>query len=228
MADRAARRLRCRAAATVAGSEAFYITHLCGEKRETRAYAILCRLIAEDAGIADWLDDAVTETLPGILISVFDGDTVPLRRAIESAQGDEFARASALAALGYLVRARLAMSDDDMRAYLLRVRREATPRRDSVFWMTWASTAANLGYRTCDFEILSSDPTASFPTATSTARRSLRDLRSQSDAAGLSGFPSITSRRSTTRRRPSCARRSPRPPGTPAPARHRGHGRRPL
>ena len=100
------------------GGEAFYIAHLCGENGETRAYPILCRLIGEDGRIAEWLDDAVTETLPGILIRVFDGDAVLLRRAIESERGDEFARASALAALGYLVRARGAMSDDDMRGFL--------------------------------------------------------------------------------------------------------------
>lgn len=173
----------------VSGSEAFYIAHLCGEKRETRAYPILCRLIAEDAGIAEWLDDAVTETLPGVLISVFDGDTVPLRRAIESARGDEFARASALAALGYLVRARLAMSDADMRAYLLRVRRDARPRRDLVFWMTWASTVANLGYEDMDAEIvrLRSDgfiPDGDFDCSAFKSRLTL----ARSDAAGLSGF----------------------------------------
>ena len=111
---------------------AFYIVHFCGEKAETRAYPILCRLIGEDRRIAEWLDDAVTETLPGILIRVFNGDSAPLRRAVESAKGDEFARASALAALGYLVRAKGAMSDDDMRAYLMRIRQEA-PRAASRF-----------------------------------------------------------------------------------------------
>ena len=100
------------------GGEAFYIAHLCGENGETRAYPILCRLIGEDGRIAEWLDDAVTETLPGILIRVFDGDAVLLRRAIKSERSDEFARASALAALGYLVRARGAMSDDLISARL--------------------------------------------------------------------------------------------------------------
>lgn len=88
----------------VAGTEAFCIAHLCGERGETRA------------------------------------------RAIESANGEQFARASALAALGYLVRARAAMSDADMRAYLRRIRRDMGPRSNSVLWMTWASIVANLGY----------------------------------------------------------------------------------
>src|SRR5271157_6084085 len=53
-----------------AGFEAFYILHLCGQKGETGAYAPLCRLIAEDPTIGEWLGDAVTETLPGIVIKV--------------------------------------------------------------------------------------------------------------------------------------------------------------
>ena len=105
----------------MSGPEAFAVVHLCGEKAETRAFPILCRLIAEDRGIADWLDDAVTETLPGILIRVFDGDAALLRNAIESDRGCEFARASALGALGYLVRAKAAMTDEDMRAFLRRI-----------------------------------------------------------------------------------------------------------
>jgi hypothetical protein len=173
----------------VSGSEAFYIAHLCGEKRERRAYPILCRLVAEDASIAEWLDDAVTETLPGVLINVFDGDTAPLRRAAESAWGDEFARASALAALGYLVRAKAVMSDDDMRAYLQRIRRDAKPRRESVFWMTWASTVANLDYEDMDAEVvkLRSDgfvPDGDFDRSAFKARIAL----ARSDAAGLLGF----------------------------------------
>ena len=143
-------RLRAFAAAGdnsgAAGDEVFYILHLCGEKGETRAYAPLCGVIARDTDIDDWLGDAVTGTLPGILIKTFDGDIGPLQSAIESPYGDEFARASALSALGYLVRARGVMSDADMRAYLRHIRRDVEPRCDSIIWMTWAATAANLGF----------------------------------------------------------------------------------
>jgi hypothetical protein len=173
----------------VSGPEAFYLVHLCGEKRALRAYPIICRLIAEDAGIADWLDDAVTETLPGVLINVYDGDPVPLRKAIESERGDEFARASALAALGYLVRAKAAMSDDDMRAYLRRIRREAPPRSESVFWLTWAATVANLGYEDMRAEVAALRyegliPEQDFDREAFDARLAL----AMSDAAGLAGF----------------------------------------
>jgi hypothetical protein len=126
--------------------ELFFVVHLCGEKREERAYAPLCQLIADDEVIAEMLGDGVTETLSGILINVCDGDPAPLMRAIEAPAGDEFARASALEALGYLVRARSVLGDDEMRAYLKRLRREMKPRGESCVWTAWAATAANLAY----------------------------------------------------------------------------------
>ena len=173
----------------VSGAEAFYIAHLCGEKGETRAYPILCGLIGEDRRIADWLDDAVTETLPGILIRVFDGDAVLLRRAIESERGDEFARASALGALGYLVRARGAMSDDDMRAFLRRIRRDTAPRGDSIVWLTWAMTIACLGYADMRAEVAGLRRDGYIPEGDfSGGDFDLRIRLAQSDASGLAAF----------------------------------------
>jgi hypothetical protein len=173
----------------VSGAEAFYIAHLCGEKAEKRVYATLCRLISEDRHIVEWLDDAVTETLPGILIRVFDGDTVLLRRAIESERGDEFARASALAALGYLVRAQVAMTDDDMRAYLRRIRRDMAPRRESVLWLTWASVVASLGYKDMRAEVAGLKREGFIPDGDFSGDDfDLRVGLARSDALGLAAF----------------------------------------
>ena len=44
-------------------SQLFFIAHLCGQMRETRAYEPLCRLIAEDPDLENSLGDAMTETL---------------------------------------------------------------------------------------------------------------------------------------------------------------------
>jgi hypothetical protein len=126
--------------------ELFYIVHLCGEKRDERAYAPLCRMIGEGEEASDFLGDADASTLSGILINVYDGDPAPLMGAIESPSGDEFARGAALEALGYLARARGVLGDDEMRAYLKRLRREMKPRGPSYLWAAWAATAANLGY----------------------------------------------------------------------------------
>jgi hypothetical protein len=136
-----------------AADQLFYILHLCGQMRETGAYEPLCRLIAGDPDLEVWLGDARTETLAGILINTFDGDVGPLMAAIGSSEGDEFARGSALSALGYLVRSRGALDDDAMRAYLRRLRREALPRDNSSFWFSWAETTAALGYGDLKMEV---------------------------------------------------------------------------
>ena len=139
----------------VAESELFFIIHLCGEKREARIYAPLCRLIAESDEALEFLGDATTETLDGILINICDGDPRPLIEAIESERGDVFGRAAALEALGWLTRGRAILSDDDMRAYLGRLRREMKPRGESFLWQSWAATAANLGYDEMRSEVAS-------------------------------------------------------------------------
>jgi hypothetical protein len=155
-APRFVARLRAFAAgatgAESAEDQVFYILHLCGQMRETRAYEPLCRLIAGDPDIEVWLGGAIDETLPGILINVFDGDVGPLLAAIEQPAGDEFARGSALAALGYLVRSKRALADEAMRELLRRLRREALPRDVPGFWSCWAETAAALGYEDLKME----------------------------------------------------------------------------
>ncbi len=149
-------RLRAFAAGVAAGEavedQVFYVLHLCGQMRETRAYEPLCRLIADDPDIEVWLGDAIGETLPGILINVFDGDVGPLRVAIERADADEFARGAALAALGLLVRSKRALDDEAMRELLRRLRREGLPREVPGFWFSWAASAAALGYEDLKIE----------------------------------------------------------------------------
>ena len=171
------------------GGEAFYIAHLCGENGETRAYPILCRLIGEDGRIAEWLDDAVTETLPGILIRVFDGDAVLLRRAIESESGRRV-RARLGARRARLSRSRQRRDERRRHARLpARIRRDMAPRRDSILWLTWATTVASLGYRDMRAEVdgLKRDnlvPDDDFNGEDFDLRIGL----AQSDASGLAGF----------------------------------------
>ena len=131
----------------------FYILHLCGEKHDHRAYTPLCEIIATDDTLPEWLGDGVFETLPGILINICDGDVEPLQRAIESEPGDEFARGAALSALAYLVRAKHALTDDEMRAYLVKLANEMRPRDERYIWSSWAFAVAQLGYETLRAEV---------------------------------------------------------------------------
>ncbi len=134
--------------------QVFCIVHLCAQARDDRAYEPLCRMIAADPDIERWLGDAVTETLPGILINTFDSDLEPLTRAIESSKADEAARGSALAALGYLVRSKGAMGEEAMRAYLRHLRRDARPRQAEGLWFCWGQTAAALGFEDLKQELV--------------------------------------------------------------------------
>ncbi|HEY1941642.1 MAG TPA: DUF1186 domain-containing protein [Roseiarcus sp.] len=167
----------------------FYIVHLCGEKHEERAYAPLCELIANDDTIAEMLGDGVTETLTGVLVSVYDGDPEPLKRAIEAEKGDEFARASALEALGYLARTRGALSDAEMLAYLRALRREMKPRGESYLWTAWAATAANLGYEDLRLDVATLNKDEWIGIVDFTLADFDRQSRAaREDPAGLGGF----------------------------------------
>ena len=60
----------------------FFGIHLLGDKAETAAFAPLCRVLL-DAEASDLiLGDAITTTLPGILISTYDGDLATLQAVI--------------------------------------------------------------------------------------------------------------------------------------------------
>jgi hypothetical protein len=124
----------------------FYIIYLCGEKCDSRAYAPVCDLIANDQTIDAWFSESASGDLGRILINLCDGDVEPLKLAIEAPEADEFARAAALQALAYLVRAKGVLGDEEMRAYLSQLAGEMQPRGESAVWHAWAFAVAQLGY----------------------------------------------------------------------------------
>jgi uncharacterized protein len=103
-----------------AANAAFFILHLAGERRETRAFAPLCRLAREAEAAEAVLGDGVTSTLKRILISTYDGNLDALKGVIEAAGTDEFARIGALEALAYLM-ATEHIAREEAEAYLLRL-----------------------------------------------------------------------------------------------------------
>ena len=136
-----------------AEGQLFTILHLCGQMRETRAYEPLCRLIAEDPDLEVWLGDAVTETLPGILINVFDGDVAPLLSAIEVGRRRRTCpRLDAARAWlrGSVARRARRRGDARMSASIAAGSR---PREMPGFWSCWAETAAALGYEDLKMEV---------------------------------------------------------------------------
>jgi hypothetical protein len=75
-----------------AANALFFILHLAGERRETRAFAPLCRLAKEADVLETVMGDGVTTTLKRILIGTYNGDLDTLKGMIEAAAADEYVR----------------------------------------------------------------------------------------------------------------------------------------
>ena len=81
----------------------FLGVHMLAEFREKRAFHFLMRFLGGDQDLVDEvLGEAITSTLPGIIISTFDGNLDELHQLIGNVFVDEYVRSSALEALAYL------------------------------------------------------------------------------------------------------------------------------
>ncbi len=127
-----------------AANALFFILHLAGERRETRAFAPLCRLAKDAEAIETVLGDGVTTTLKGILLSTYDGDLDTLKGVIEAAEADEYVRTGALEVLAYLA-ATGRVSREEAEAYLLRLYATLRPQHESFVWYGWTLAVALLG-----------------------------------------------------------------------------------
>jgi len=131
----------------------FFTIHMCGETKDARAYVPLCEILVRDHEVEEWLGDGLVQTLPKILVSLYDGDPEPLKRVVEARTANDMSRVGALYALAYVVRTRAAMTDDEMRAYLRdfgarHVNREALDLAEA-----WAVMIAALGYETLKADV---------------------------------------------------------------------------
>jgi uncharacterized protein len=125
-------------------SALFFIVHLLGSWREPRAYELICRLLRSHPERLDWeFGDALTSTLPRIVITLCEGDWAPWREVLEDDAANEFARSSLLEALPALVGSGKA-SREDVTSYLtgLPSRLDAPSRHP--LWAGWAGAIADL------------------------------------------------------------------------------------
>src|SRR3954452_2078788 len=113
-----------------AAGAVFFILHLAGERRETRAFAPLCRLAKDAEAIDAVLGDGVTTTLSRIMISTYDGDLDTLKGVIEADGADEYTRAGALEVLAYLA-ATGRVAREEAEAYLLHLYEALRPQHES-------------------------------------------------------------------------------------------------
>ena len=123
----------------------FFVVHLLGEKGETAAFANLCAL-AGDTERADLvLGDAVTATLPKILISTFDGDAAPLQSLVAREDVDSSIRDGALMALAYLTRSGR-LPGAEMHAYFAGLFATMQPQSRDIVWSGLVMAVGMLGY----------------------------------------------------------------------------------
>ena len=130
-----------------AANALFFILHLAGERRETRAFTPLCRLAKEADVLETVMGDGVTTTLKRILIGTYDGDLDTLKGMIEAAAADEYVRSDALQVLAYLT-ATGRVAREETEAYLLRLYDSMEPQHENFVWSGWVLAIALLGLET--------------------------------------------------------------------------------
>jgi hypothetical protein len=125
----------------------FRTLHIMGGVRDKQAFMPLLRLLRRPQHDLDWLlGDAVTETLPRILIGTFDGHADALLDAIADPERDDLVRDSLLRAATFLAwegrldRSRLA-------AFLERFWSDQLAAEGEFVWNGWVNAIALLGLR---------------------------------------------------------------------------------
>jgi hypothetical protein len=121
-----------------------YAIFLLAQFRERRAYPIimdLCRLPRES--LDRLIGDTITEGLPRIIASVFDGDIKPIKAVIENSSINEYVRGSAIRSLSVLVHEGI-IERDEVIAYFTELFRTRLEREPSHVWDELASEAVDL------------------------------------------------------------------------------------
>ncbi len=111
-----------------------YALYLLAQFREQSAFPIICSLLNMPYEILDkLLGDMITEGMPSILASVFNGDVKLLKSIIENEEIDEFIRSSALESLVTLV-AQGIITRDEVVSYLQNLFHGGLKREYSYVW----------------------------------------------------------------------------------------------
>ena len=125
----------------------FFIVHILGELGEKRAFGPLINFLSEDSGrVSKILGAAKTETMPQVLISVFDGQTDRLYGVMEDPSVDEYVRYAVFMVWTHEV-ASGRIDPEEAESYLLECFGNLQPRGEdeNYVWVAWAESIAFLG-----------------------------------------------------------------------------------
>ena len=121
----------------------FFGLHLMAEKREAEAWAPLLSVAMEGEVLYDMIGDAISETLPAILLSLYAGDLEGLKKLVEAQQADEWGRVAALECFSALA-ATGVIPMDDAKAFLAHCFETLQPRENHPVWYGWQGCVALL------------------------------------------------------------------------------------
>jgi hypothetical protein len=123
----------------------FMILHILASWHEKAAYRPVARLLMIDSERLEWaLSDATTETVPRIMLNLFDGDPQPLYDIVACENADEFVRAGMLQVLATLAH-RGDLRKDEIASYLRDARSSLQPQSTHFVWVGWVDAIAVLG-----------------------------------------------------------------------------------
>jgi hypothetical protein len=125
-----------------------YAMFMLAQFRDRRAYPPIVEICKLPRKTLDALiGDTITEGLPRIIASVFDGDTKPIKEVIENSSIDEYVRGSAIRSLSILVHEGV-IERDEVIAYFTELFRTRLEREPSHVWDELASEAVDLYAKT--------------------------------------------------------------------------------
>lgn len=125
-----------------------YAMFMLAQFRDRRAYTLIVEMCKLPRKSLDALiGDTITEGLPRIIASVFDGDTKPIKSVIENSSIDEYVRGSAMRSLSILVHEGV-IERDEVIAYFTELFRTRLEREPSHVWDELASEAVDLYAKT--------------------------------------------------------------------------------
>jgi uncharacterized protein len=124
----------------------FFILFLAAERRESRAFAPICRLARDAEAMEAALGDGITESFADILADTFDGSVETLLGVVDDAETDGSVRDAALGALTLLTaQGRIAREAAEAALGALHDRWTAQGETDELLWVGWQQAVALLG-----------------------------------------------------------------------------------
>ncbi|MCW9035427.1 MAG: DUF1186 domain-containing protein [Alphaproteobacteria bacterium] len=122
------------------------IVHMLGEIGAPQAFSPLMDMLEGDSDrIYELLDDAVTESMGKILISVFDGNTDRLYKIMDNPKADEFICSGIFDTWTYFVAAGQ-IDREEAKQYLSTFFERNKARKESYIWLAWTEAIAQLGF----------------------------------------------------------------------------------